>query len=512
MLAPVDESARPAGAALPVSPYVGVFRGVSRELTTTALGHPAAVSCHNCYAGSGNAPLSLAAANARIAKAVAEGADFIELDVIEVGGLLYASHSDVAAKGSLPLLTDLLAAPALRDTDTLLVIEVKEADADPLLFADALLSALSTQSTRAQVVREGRPLFLKSFNTKLAYLLALKNKASEWPSLTPYLRYYLLHSGLASLSELQQELEEQAVENGLDGIDLFFRTPHLAAISGYMRSLGLGVGVWTVPGPALGELGMLALREQADVITTDLPLDRARALVEAQNVRTHFDARDLAAAADLTVFSVTPFSASKQQVLLEPSAPILERGAVGDVMFGGALRFAQDKALTLPPPGPSSSPGFVVSALVRFNSLTLLPNQTMPILAQLDEGAFRFELARGEAGGTELRFGVNVDGAFRYRSRSVAGDASASCDGLANVAFVPALDTEHAYLLTGVYTPEGRVLLFINLQCAGVTAPVQMGNLKSSQAGVRLGRPLGLEDERVVAFDGSVQRIDVLDW
>ncbi len=506
--APTTPSVEPVPSVPSTEVGVGVFRGVSRELSSTALGHQTAVSCHNCYVGPGNEPLPLEAANARIAKAIAEGADFIEIDVVEIRGRLYAGHSDLAEPGILPLLSDLFAAPALRNSDALVVIEIKESQSDALTFSRNLLAALNETA----LASEGRPLFFKAFSPKLNYLLAIKEAATALPRLAPYLRYYVLHSGLNSIAAWQQEIDTQIVANGLDGIDVFFRAKHLAAVSGYARSLGLGVGVWTVPGPKLGQLAILALREQSDIITTDLPLDQARALLVQQDVRTHLDASDLDAVQNLTVYRSTPLIASRDAVLLDASAPVLERGAMGDVMFGGALRFAEDKALTLPAPGASSAPGFMVSALVRFNTLELAPNQTMPILAQLDDGAFRFELTRSDTGQTELRFGVNVDGALRFQTRPVAGDANATCDGLSNAAFFDALDTDHAYLLTGLYAPDGRVFLFINLQCAGRALPGQTGNIKASQAGVRIGRPVLAADPHTVAFDGSVQRMDMLDW
>lgn len=161
------------------------WRGVARALTTTALGNVAAVSCHNCYNGPGDELLNAQDMAATITKALARGADLIEVDVAELGGVLHATHDDGVSGEGVPTLADVLAIPALQQSDAMLFVEIKEQDGDPTWTARELLAALDAHRVFA---RNGRLVFVRGFEWTMPVVLEVQRLAAEFPLVAPYLR------------------------------------------------------------------------------------------------------------------------------------------------------------------------------------------------------------------------------------------------------------------------------------------------------------------------------------
>jgi cysteine-rich repeat protein len=316
----------------------------ARKFARTSLGHAVAIGCERCATDAEGAPLSHAATASALERAVARGSDLIALSVASVGGELRVSPQDTATAAGLPRLADVLALPALRDGDALVLLDLVEneprlADAvTPVQLADALREAFAQAPTLA---RNGRPLLVRTSLGNRGYLSALRDALAEAPELAPYVRYVLRdpEGPIAELYAPDALSPDAPLVPSLDFVDAVsfgYAAPDLPNRITLSRRAGRAVIIEGVPGSGAqhGHALISALRDQADVIVTRYQPDRAQALVRLENRSLYFDAASLRAGATSTPLWHDSAGGAKtvEQDLAEIGGPL-----VGTATPSGAL-------------------------------------------------------------------------------------------------------------------------------------------------------------------------------
>lgn len=493
-----------------------LWKGVSRiNLATTALGNISAISCHNCYNGPANETFSALESQAKIEQAQLNNADLIEIDIADAGGTLCATHDDVPNCGSLPTFQELLANASLINGDAMLFLEIKEQNATPAQFASQLLSTLNAQ--RETYARNGRPIFLRAFRSRLPYLLALKQSLDSYPFLKHYVRFSVLFgkNEVADVKGFQDAIQADVVANGLQMLELNYTNDNILGLTRFARAKGLGVGVYTIPG-AFGEVFIAALREEVDQITAEYRADQARSIIEETNVFAYLNASDCGSAADTTVTlkDNTSGPTNTTAIILHsppgPSsfgAPSLAYEGAGQDWYGCSLDYRTNQSLTeraldlgLHPVGANT--GYLVTAYVNFDALTGFSG-TQAIMNSTEAGGFALELI-SDGLTTDLRFGVHVNGSYYYKTYDV---------NLTGVLGVQTINAWDGYYLIGAYDGDGGVYLWLNNSGTGADTTVTGGVTDSNQpilvgADPQPSAPLGAR----YFFDGLIQQVSVLRW
>lgn len=469
--------------------------GIARAFAITPYGHPTGISCHNCYASTGAS--ALVDTLAKIHQAQTDGADFIELDLREQSGTVYVQHDDGTSVTGAKL-GDVLADSQLKSGDQVLFIELKETTPTDAFLASVLDALVANGYGKA-----GRPVVLRAFdsiveNVEIARKLLGRAK---YASLRPYVRLHVLFEQADGndVATLQTRVAHVRDE-GMHGVEFEYRTPNLFGALAYARSLDLGVNLWTVP-VAVGEVFVASLRDQTDVITCDYPVAKARAVVADPNGLLYLDASAQDAAAGQVTWmktNATPITAAVGST----GRPTLTSYATGSSLFGTALSFDAASQQYLPfYNGANNDPtgGFLVSAVVKFDSLAPASGTTAVILGKADSGAFSLELYQPSAGTGVLRFGVHVGGSYSYATIPTS-----------------ALDTTSSYLLTGAYDGDGSVWLWVNDSAAQATqgGPVT-GGVTVNASRVLLGadpQDGATPVSQQYYFSGKVQMALVQKW
>ncbi len=140
----------------------GYWNGVARDLARSPLGNEAAISAHNCYFPLADPLMSIDATFFMVHEAIAGGADLIELDIKEEGGVIHVDHDDDGDPDGAHL-GDVLDDPVLQAGDQILFIEIKEQEPTEAFIAD-LLDLLNAR--REHYARNGRPVVLRVFHPK----------------------------------------------------------------------------------------------------------------------------------------------------------------------------------------------------------------------------------------------------------------------------------------------------------------------------------------------------------
>ena len=411
----------------------------------------------------------------------------------------------------MPTLEQFLEDPVLQQSDALLFIEIKEQDADPENFALMLLDLLDRHR---EFVRNGRPLFLRVFHERRAYLHALDAYAAVYPFLAPYLRFSVLYHrwSFATVQEFQQAIQNDAVDPGFHMVEFHYRTRNLDALAQFARRNGLGVGIWTVPGEH-GDVHVAAFREEVDELTCEYRVDLARAVVAEENVLAYVDPAGCASSQDATVLvhrNVDGVSVTTAVRLGQPPSgthygtPPLGYASQGQQMYGCFFDFRAslgilERAIDLGRPDLDAAGGVLVAAYVSFQDLDTVGTQAILSSA----GGFALELS-GDGTHTSLRFGVHVGDSYEYRSVSVADTGMPA---------IPALSTSDAYLVMGAYGADGDLTIWVDGDQPPGHAEAH-GPITSSGRDVLLGAELEPSEPTQSRFhlDGVVQRAMVLRW
>jgi len=336
---------------------------VARDLARTPQGNAAAISAHNCYRVGSDPASSLATTLDLIHAAQQGGADLIELDIKSEGGILYVDHNDEGTTEGAHL-GAVLADPALRAGDQILFIESKETHADEDYVAQLLSNLVENGYGTA-----GRPVVIRSF-TNIRNNLTLTRDALEdasYDSLRPWVKLNeLFNKQQAPSLALFESLISQSSRDGFHGVEFHYQDSNLFPKIAHAHGLGLGVNLWTIP-DSLGEVFVAALREEADALTVDYPVDKARAVVEDSNLVEYMRRKNQSTVTRRTI---------ENQI----------------------------------------AAGYFVTAVVRFRNLDLSQGRTVQILGDGETGAFTLEMHNPEGEGEAvLRFGARV-GSYVYGS------------------------------------------------------------------------------------------------
>jgi cysteine-rich repeat protein len=273
----------------------------ARKLTRTSLGHAVAIGCERCLSDGDGGALAPSAALSALERAVQRDSDVIAFAIASVDGELRVTPRDVAKSDTLTRLADVLAQPALLEGDALLLLDLVENEprltgsVTPKVLAEALRGALEAAPL---VVRNGRPLLVRTTYGNRGYLSALRDALVDVPEVAPYVRYVLRDPEGAigdfyALDALSSDAPLVPSLDFVDAVSFGYAAPDLPNRITLSRRAGRAVIIEGVPGSGAqhGHALISALRDQADVIITRYQADRAQSLVKLASREFYVDAR-----------------------------------------------------------------------------------------------------------------------------------------------------------------------------------------------------------------------------
>ncbi|MCC6876780.1 MAG: hypothetical protein IT378_20925 [Sandaracinaceae bacterium] len=485
---------------------VPAWRGVARAgIATTPLSRLAGVLCAACEGDAAGVGPTLAEAGPRVARALARGADGIEIRISYAAGELVVG--DDPASPSVPTgrvsLAELLGTAELTASDAIVVLDVRENDHDPSAFADAVLDALDA---RPDIARNGRPLWVRTTQARAAYASAIRQRANDSPFVRPYLRFHVAFeaSALASTSAFAAAVDAERA-GGADGVMLAPDSPNLVFGTGYARANDLAVTIgWIEPGG--GDVLVGALREEADALSSRYRVDRARTIVEERNTVLYVSpSREvddtqlrLHRADSITDLQTRPVARAATSSLY--GTPALATPGPAGPLFGPALSFdrAALQALDTWDADIPAGRRLLIAAAVRLNDL-----EDQVILTKAQTSGWVLEVKR-DAGFPMPSLDLAVhDGTGFVRHRyPVTGGSHPIGD----------VRTDRAYLLIGVWDASDRLTLYIDgVAVAG--APVATA-IAPNDVPIFVGAdPEAIEPTGARFYlSGQIEVAAVLDW
>jgi len=463
-------------------------------MPVTPLGRVVAVSRHNCYhhpSGGDTSSSSLSKTLQLIWEAQSLGADLIELDVVQSGTEVFLSHEDNEATNGAHF-QDVLADDALSMGDQILFIEMKDLAPNETFVRD-VLTAIQQQG----YANPGRPVILRSFYDTRASLLFARDLLAtlEFEALRPYIRLHVIHGGNQGGSTAgSQDLMIESRDNGFHGIEINYWDHNLFGKILFARSLNMGTAVWTMP-LLTGEVFISALREDVDTLAVEYPVDKARYVVQESNLLAYLNVWGQGESTDTIEYHRTG-TETFEAAINSAGLPTLSTLGAGHNRFGTALVFnsSQQQALTLYDADNRPSDGFLVSAVVEFDDLSLNEGETLAILNKADSGAFALELSNPPDGPTVLRFGVFVNG-YHYASYPAS-----------------LLNGDDNYLIIGSYDGDGSVRLWVNNSSNAVATSSASGGVAQNDSPMILGADPQGPTGQTYFFNGKIQQATVLSW
>lgn len=373
------------------SPTSSIWQSTERALPTTTENHQLAVTCHNCYHTDLNSPSALVSTQQtlqKISQAIRQGADLIELDIVDADGEVRIKRKDTQrARGA--KLEDILGYEKLRNSDAMLCLEIKEEKRTSERFIWDLLNDLKNYG----YAKAGRPVVIRVFpeGQREDFLVEIQQLLNGY---FKRMRGHVLLSLMLppqlgdDVNKMQQQLDE-AAKDGLQFVEFNYRTRNLSGYLSYARRLGLGTGLWTLP-QKNGNTFIAAFRDQVDIVNTDSDIAKARVIIRDNNLLYN------------------------QEQLTIDSTEIRK--------------------------------GYLISAALRFTSLSIPESDTRRIIGRAEGDDFTLEIHNPSGSQPSLlRFGVKVNRQYRY-------------------AFIPLsyFNTQETYTIIGAYSGDGVIELFIN--------------------------------------------------
>lgn len=510
----------------------GPWDNVDKDVAATALGHKTAVSCHNCYNGPGNKIYNIDQANEKVGRAVDRGADLIELDLSDSGDdePICVTHKNIKpCENKEPLLEQMLNYSTLKNSDAMLFLEIKSPkSSDVHMFARKLFNLILNQGNPVYA-REGRPLFIRSFNAR--YLNDIRDELFDndnYVELRNHVRFSVLFSekkvneekedvywgGTGSIKDLQNKIRTEVYDRDFDMVELDYRMKDILGALKYAEHLGLATGIYTIPRD-YGEVFIAAMREEVDQVTSEYRVNYARNVISAVNTLAyaniwcchphyavyHYDY----SGGSGTIWE--PFF--QEPTLNSHGTPGIFWDDRGQDRFGYSLDFRTNqgyisRSLSMGDRDNDTPAGFLVTAYVNFDRLSNLPEGTMAILNKSESGGFALELHQSESR-VYLRFGVHVNGRYRYHSYNV-GDTNV-CEKNDQ------LNGADGYFLIGAYDGNGGIYLWIDNRKHGFGGSYY-GGVTRNGASIMAGadpQPSAALKARYF-FDGLIQQVSVQQW
>jgi hypothetical protein len=457
------------------------WNGVTRALPLTPLGNRIAASCHNCY-GDTNAETT-----AQVQMALDRSLDLVEFDLTyHSDGKVYVEHSNsgLATRGTL---ASALANTSLKSSNLMLFMEIKDTydTANPDKIVLPVLRMIRDNGYAAT----GRLAFLRAFydgrQQHLARAKYLVDNSTEFASIRGFVRFHTLVE-----SNIRQNIRNTKTA-GYDGVELNYTTANLFGAIEQAKLLGLGVGVYTIPA-TYGDAYLSAFREDIDFITSDydrgasaLPYS-ARALLQDTTSLLYMNT------APQTAYPLT-YKRNNATTYSVPAgtagAPTLEVLSVtsDEDRVGGSMVFNGAQYIKTYDADAGAGEGYLVTAVVNFDDLT--SGATGSIIAKSDSGGFALEQA-----GTQLRFGVYVNGAYTYATAPLSS-----------------LNGTNSYFIIAAYDGSGAVRLWVDNVQKTASATIT-GGVGANGSPIVIGAdPQGTTSQRFY-FSGKVQQVMVQRW
>jgi len=463
----------------------GHWTGLRRDPHRSPLGHDVVVACQACYQiGLGSSIDNLHETLAKIHTAQDKGTDALELAVRVAQGTWYvAGPNDTATNGA--LLAEILADPALRDGDQVLVIDFAERlpqDADLRRLIDLLLDG--------GYAYNGRPLVLRGTEEVQASVEAARGAITpeSRPFQYAYVRYHLQVAGGEDPLAMQTKLSQLA--NVWDAVELDQRMPNLFGALVFARLHGLGVGVTAVD----TNVSCTAFREQVDLILSSgdssvcgQTLAAAPPIVfadvsEQQGTEVHYLAGDVPSTVSLA-------GDARPSLHTDGSNPPEDR-------YGGSLFFDDTDHLPFHDGDNRPDGGYLVAVVANFDTLQVAEGGTAALLSKAENSGFSLELFRdpGATTKTLLRFSVFVGGTYHYATY----DATL-------------LNGNDSYFVVGAYDGAGKVRLWVN-GVEGTPSATLSGGVETNDLNIVVAANPAPNDTFGSYWGGLVQSVMVVDW
>ena len=471
-------------------PRDGYWDGLARRPATTTLGNLAALACSDCYVVAETSAVSLAATKVRMLAALSGGLDAVQIDVVDVDGVLFLDSED-GADTSGALLDEVLASSGLSSGDVVLVLSLAESTIDAA-FAQRLLAALNAR--REPMVRNGRPAIVQAIYADRAGLQLIMEllESGDYPFLIEYVRFQVafLANEWEDIAAFQAAIAELAAA-GIDSVSFHFQDDNLFAKLRYAQSLGLGAAVAGVPSD-FGSLFVANIRDDVDMIFLEGPFNGVRQTVEADDRMLYLNVWEQPAdQSDIFYFGL---DAEPREVGVGGTAqPTLSSYAAGSELFGTTLSLdrAAGQELTLLDVDTADDAGLLVSAVVRFADLdTVGLRETRVLVGKAEDSGWTLEIHWDL-----LRFGVHVGGEYRYASYPLGK-----------------LNEEDAYFLTGAYGGQGKVRLWVDNADGFVLTASTFGEVSNNDVPIVVGADPAESGDREFFFSGEIQQLQVMHW
>lgn len=491
------------------------------DIPVTPLGNKVAIGCHNCYNSPNDGIYDMTRANKKITNAVKNGANNIGLDIAITSSrqTFCLTHGTCSGNGE-PELTDILGNSNLRTSTAMISLEIKSIE----ITADAMATKLlDTLLAYPEYATSSRPVSIVGTTSKISYLKAIQSRSSDakYASLKNHVRFSVLfistnRGGYGSINTFQSRIKTNVFDNGFHGIGLNYKNRDLLGAVAYAKSLGLSVGVFTIPEDFGAEL-TAALREEVDIITAEYRADLVKDAITRNNALAYLNTSTCNSSSDSTVayhYNYAGGQGSDAALVDIPETPSqfgtpgLWYDNKGQDRFGCSLDFRSNQGYahrTIPmgDRDNSSGEGFLVTAYVNFDDLTSIPEGVMAIVNKSQSAGFAIELKK-ISGTVYLRFGVHVNGAYRYHNYDITNTGVSGSNSI---------NGADGYFLVGAYNGQDGVNFWINNQKSG-SGGNYTGTVKANNVDIMIGadpQPSANKDARFF-FNGLIQQVSVLSW
>ena len=468
----------------------GFWSITNKSINHSPHGNHSAISAHNCYSTSSSSKTTnLAATEAKVASALSKNADLIEFDLIDINGAVLVSHDDATSASKFFQLHEILSYSTLLNSSASLFLEIKENNPS-LSFVRSILSTIQTYN----YAHSGRPAFIRAFNGSrtgaLTHAKTLLN--TEFTNLKPYVFLSELY-GTSQLNTSSPATMHNRIltakNNGYHMVEFAYNVKNLFSYIMYAKSLGLAINIFTVP-TSMGEVYVSLFREEADAITCDYDIAKARSDVQENNALLYVNTA-LQSQHSNSVGYYRTGTAQYSATVNGTNQPYKLYDGTGEDRYGVSLVFrgspSNDHIKTYDGDN-SASNGFFVSAVVNFDELSSTSN-TRVLVGKADNSGFSLEMKSGK-----IRFGVHVNGSYRYANYNLSN-----------------FNGTDSYCIIGCYDGNGAVRLWVNNIHRGNTGAYS-GGVKTNNSPIVLGAdPQGSSNTR---FYGKfkLQRVQVLNW
>jgi len=466
----------------------GYWKGSEHNFATSPYGNRAAIACHNCYDDNSS---SLKNTTTIVQSALNKGADLIEFDIYEHKGLIRVHHDDGEAVG--PQFKHAAAYSPLVNATQPLFIELKELS-PTTSFINEVLDVI----VQHNYARYGRPVVFRTFwsRKKNIELMATALKSSKYKAIAPYVRLHVLYSQnqFSTVSSFQSNIL-MVSQAGYHGVEFNMKNENLFGLIQYAKSKGLGVAVWTVP-KSMGEAYIAGMRNDVDAIIVDYPLDKSRAVVQKSNGLMYLNTATQKDKSKVSFYRKTN-KAPAVHSIGGAFQPTLSTWVKGEDLFGGVLNFVKSKKQTLKffDDDNDTNAGYLITAVVNFDALSLSSGETQSIFAKTDSGGIGLELNRKNGiSPTTLRFVVHVGGKYHYASYSAS-----------------ALDGADSYFIICAYDGNGSARMWINNKEVANTSNLKGGGTQNNSPFRAAADPQGSNNSGFHT-SAKIQQLSVQKW